>query len=284
MKEVAQNHLGEEVNRAVITVPAYYNERQRAAVRHAGRAGRASTWSGSSTSPPRRRWPTPSAGSVTQRVLVYDLGGGTFDASVLELQDNVYEVISTGGDTFLGGVDFDNRIVERLLQDWRERRSGAPSTATAWPSPASSTRPSAPSAPSPSAHEFAIQLPYPRHDGRQAGGARGAGSPATRSSALVEPLVDRTIEVCREVLEAKGLTPKRHRRGAPGRRPVAHAAGPRARWQAFFGEAPAQGRPPRRGGGGRRGAARPLARERRGRGAHRRAAHVRSASAFPAGG
>src|SRR5512138_1195963 len=120
VKEVAQNHVGEEVNRAVITVPAYYNERQRAAVRHAGALAGLQV---------ERILNEPTAAAlayafgrrVNQRVLVYDLGGGTFDASVLELNDNVFEVISTGGDTFLGGVDFDARIVERLLEIWKEQ-------------------------------------------------------------------------------------------------------------------------------------------------------------------
>jgi len=114
VKDVAQNHLGEEVNRAVITVPAYYNERQRAAVRLAGALAGIHV---------ERILNEPTAAALAyafgrhlnQRVLVYDLGGGTFDASVLELNDNVYEVVSTGGDTFLGGVDFDNRVVDRLL-------------------------------------------------------------------------------------------------------------------------------------------------------------------------
>ena len=120
VKEVAQNHLGEEVNRAVITVPAYYNERQRAAVRNAGALAGFQV---------ERILNEPTAAAlayaygrrVNQRVLVYDLGGGTFDASILELNDNVFEVISTGGDTFLGGVDFDTRIVDRLLEIWKER-------------------------------------------------------------------------------------------------------------------------------------------------------------------
>jgi len=205
VKEVAQNHLGEEVNRAVITVPAYYNERQRAAVRHAGALAGLQV---------ERILNEPTAAAlayafgrrVTQRVLVYDLGGGTFDASVLELNDNVFEVISTGGDTFLGGVDFDARIVDRLLEVWNER-TGEPFSgdrvalsrlvdAAERAKCALSER-----------TDFPIQLPFL---------ALKEGRPLSLETSLsrgelvrlVSPLVDRTIEVCQEVLRAKELAPK----------------------------------------------------------------------------
>ncbi|HEX4622617.1 MAG TPA: TIGR02266 family protein, partial [Myxococcaceae bacterium] len=108
VRDVAQNQIGQPVSRAVVTVPAYYNDNQRQAVREAGRLAGLHV---------ERILNEPTAAALAygygrklnQRILVYDLGGGTFDASVLELNDNVYEVISTGGDTFLGGIDFDNR-------------------------------------------------------------------------------------------------------------------------------------------------------------------------------
>jgi molecular chaperone DnaK len=205
VKDVAQNHLGEEVNRAVITVPAYYNERQRAAVRNAGALAGLQV---------ERILNEPTAAAiayaygrhVNQRVLVYDLGGGTFDASILELSDNVYEVVSTGGDTFLGGVDFDNRIVERLLEAYAEQ-SGAPFAgdrvalsrlvdAAERAKCALSER-----------TEFAIHLPFLA---TQDGQPIGLETVLTREDVvrLVEPLVDRTLDVCREVLEAKGLGTK----------------------------------------------------------------------------
>ena len=204
VKEVAQNHLGEEVNRAVITVPAYYNERQRAAVRNAG---------GLAGLQVERILNEPTAAAlafaygrhVNQRVLVYDLGGGTFDASILELNDNVYEVVSTGGDTFLGGVDFDNRIVERLLQLYQEQ-VGAPfdgdRVALSRLVDAAERAKCALSERS----EFPVQLPFL---------AMKDGKPVTLDvtltrddvARLVEPLVDRSLEVCREVLAAKGLAP-----------------------------------------------------------------------------
>ena len=115
IRDIARELLGEEVSRAVITVPAYYNENQRQAVREAG------TLAGLQV---ERIVNEPTAAALAfghdrqldQRVLVYDLGGGTFDASALELTDNVYEVVATGGDAFLGGVDFDNQLVDHLLQ------------------------------------------------------------------------------------------------------------------------------------------------------------------------
>ncbi|WP_373049104.1 TIGR02266 family protein [Vulgatibacter sp.] len=114
VRELAQNSLGQPVSRAVITVPAYYNEHQREAVRRAGRLAGLVV---------ERILSEPTAAALAygygkglnRRILVYDLGGGTFDASVLELHDSVFEVISTGGDTFLGGVDFDGAVVDHLL-------------------------------------------------------------------------------------------------------------------------------------------------------------------------
>jgi len=119
VKEIAQQWLKTEVNRAVITVPAYYNDNQRNAVREAGELAGLKV---------ERILNEPTAAALAfahgrkldQRVLVYDLGGGTFDASVLELHGNVYEVVSTGGDTFLGGVDFDKVIVDHLLSSFKE--------------------------------------------------------------------------------------------------------------------------------------------------------------------
>ncbi|MBL0278581.1 MAG: Hsp70 family protein [Anaeromyxobacter sp.] len=114
VKQLAEQWLGEEVTRAVITVPAYYNDNQRQAVRAAGALAGLQV---------ERIVNEPTAAAlafahgrgVEQRVLVYDLGGGTFDTSVLELHGNVYEVIATGGDTFLGGVDFDKALLDDLL-------------------------------------------------------------------------------------------------------------------------------------------------------------------------
>ena len=120
VKDLAERWLGAQISRAVITVPAYYNDNQRQAVRAAGALAGLDV---------ERIVNEPTAAAIAfaqgrtleQRVMVYDLGGGTFDTSVLELHGNVYEVISTGGDTFLGGVDFDRALVQDLLVRFREK-------------------------------------------------------------------------------------------------------------------------------------------------------------------
>ena len=119
VKDLAERWLGTGISRAVITVPAYYSDNQRQAVRAAGALAGLDV---------ERIVNEPTAAAIAfaqgraleQRVMVYDLGGGTFDTSVLELHGNVYEVISTGGDTFLGGVDFDKALVQDLLAHFRQ--------------------------------------------------------------------------------------------------------------------------------------------------------------------
>ncbi|MCA1827465.1 MAG: Hsp70 family protein [Myxococcales bacterium] len=120
VKELAERWLNEPVSRAVITVPAYYNDNQRQAVRAAGALAGLEV---------ERILNEPTAAAVAfahgrqleERVMVYDLGGGTFDTSVLQLHGSVYEVISTGGDTFLGGVDFDKELVNELLARFKAK-------------------------------------------------------------------------------------------------------------------------------------------------------------------
>jgi molecular chaperone DnaK len=236
VKEVAQNHLQEEVNRAVITVPAYYNERQRTAVRLAGALAGLHV---------ERILNEPTAAALAyafgrnlnQRVLVYDLGGGTFDASVLELNDNVYEVVSTGGDTFLGGVDFDNRIVDRLLGAWRDHTGGdfaGDRVALSRLVDAAERAKCALSERS----DFAVHLPFlALKDGQPV----SLETTLTRDevTALVEPLVDRTLEVCTEVLAAKGLSPKDIDEvllvGGQSRMPLVHE-----KVAAYFGKPPSR--------------------------------------------
>tara|TARA_B100000609_G_scaffold199666_1_gene206016 strand:+ start:5807 stop:8068 length:2262 start_codon:yes stop_codon:yes gene_type:complete len=119
IKEIAQSYLEQPINRAVISVPAYYNDNQRQAVREAGLLAGLKV---------ERIVNEPTAAalaygfgrSLNQKLLVYDLGGGTFDASVLQIHKDVYEVISTGGNTFLGGVDFDSRLIDYVLDRFYE--------------------------------------------------------------------------------------------------------------------------------------------------------------------
>merc|ERR1739840_91454 len=125
MKEIAEAYLGKEVNNAVVTVPAYFNDSQRQATKDAG------SISGLNVLRIINE-PTAAAiaygldkkGSGERNVLIYDLGGGTFDVSILTIEDGIFEVKSTAGDTHLGGEDFDNRIVDFCLQDFKRKNRG----------------------------------------------------------------------------------------------------------------------------------------------------------------
>jgi len=117
MKQIAERHAGEPVTKAVITVPAYFNDNQRQATKDAGRIAGLEVL---------RILNEPTAAALAygfgmglnQRVAVYDLGGGTFDISVLEIGKDIFEVLATCGDTFLGGDDFDDRIMDLLADDF----------------------------------------------------------------------------------------------------------------------------------------------------------------------
>ena len=119
MKETAEKYLGQAVTKAVITVPAYFNDAQRQATKDAGKIAGLEVL---------RIINEPTAASLAygldkkqnKKIAVYDLGGGTFDVSILELGDGVFEVKSTNGDTFLGGEDFDNAIVEYLISEFKK--------------------------------------------------------------------------------------------------------------------------------------------------------------------
>jgi molecular chaperone DnaK len=119
MKETAEKYLGQEVTKAVITVPAYFNDAQRQATKDAGKIAGLEVL---------RIINEPTAASLAygldkkqnKKIAVYDLGGGTFDVSILELGDGVFEVKSTNGDTFLGGEDFDNAVVDYLISEFKK--------------------------------------------------------------------------------------------------------------------------------------------------------------------
>jgi len=119
MKEAAEQHLGEKVEKAVITVPAYFNDAQRQATKDAGKIAGLEVL---------RIINEPTAAALAygldkndgKKIAVYDLGGGTFDVSILEIGDGVFEVKSTNGDTFLGGEDFDMRVVEFLAEEFKK--------------------------------------------------------------------------------------------------------------------------------------------------------------------
>ena len=119
LKEDAERYLGEKVDKAVITVPAYFNDSQRQATKDAGKIAGLEV---------ERIVNEPTAAALAygldkkdgKTIAVYDLGGGTFDVSILELGDGVFEVKSTNGDTFLGGEDFDNAVVEYLIKEFKK--------------------------------------------------------------------------------------------------------------------------------------------------------------------
>ena len=122
MKETAEKHLGEKVTKAVITVPAYFNDSQRQATKDAGKIAGLEV---------ERIINEPTAAALAYgldkkdsgTIAVYDLGGGTFDVSILEIGDGVFEVKSTNGDTFLGGEDFDDRIIDFLADEFKKTDS-----------------------------------------------------------------------------------------------------------------------------------------------------------------
>ncbi|MFA6119371.1 MAG: molecular chaperone DnaK [Parachlamydiales bacterium] len=118
MKETAENYLGEKITEAVITVPAYFNDSQRQSTKDAGRIAGLDV---------KRIIPEPTAAALAygleksheQKIAVYDLGGGTFDISIMEIGDGVFEVLATNGDTHLGGDDFDSRIINWMLDEFK---------------------------------------------------------------------------------------------------------------------------------------------------------------------
>lgn len=119
MKQTAEDYLGEEVTQAVITVPAYFNDSQRQATKDAGRiAGLEVLRIINEPTAAALAYGVDKKGEKT--IAVFDLGGGTFDVSILELGDGVFEVKATNGDTFLGGEDFDHKIVEWLVEDFKK--------------------------------------------------------------------------------------------------------------------------------------------------------------------
>src|SRR5690348_5291539 len=118
MKETAEAYLGEKITEAVITVPAYFNDSQRQSTKDAGRIAGLDV---------KRIIPEPTAAALAygldkqqdKKIAVFDLGGGTFDISILEIGDGVFEVLATNGDTHLGGDDFDNAILQWILEEFK---------------------------------------------------------------------------------------------------------------------------------------------------------------------
>jgi molecular chaperone DnaK len=202
MKETAESFLGETVTKAVITVPAYFNDSQRQATKDAGKIAGLEVL---------RIINEPTAAalaygldkSAAKTIAVYDLGGGTFDVSILEIGDGVFEVKSTNGDTFLGGEDFDFKIVEYITGEFK-KDTGIDLSKD--PLALQRLKESAEKAKIElsSAVETEINLPYITAD---ASGPKHLNLKLTRSKleSLVEDLVNRTLEPCKKALKDAGL-------------------------------------------------------------------------------
>src|SRR6187402_24998 len=204
MKETAEAYLGQKVEKAVITVPAYFNDAQRQATKDAGKIAGLEVL---------RIINEPTAAALaygldkgkTGTIAVYDLGGGTFDISILEIGDGVFEVKSTNGDTFLGGEDFDMRLVNYLADEFQkeqgidlrrdklalQRLKEAAEKAKIELSSTTQTE---------------INLPFITAD---ASGPKHLTMKLTRAKfeALVDDLIQKTIEPCRQALKDAGLSP-----------------------------------------------------------------------------
>ena len=205
MKETAEDYLGEEVQEAVITVPAYFNDSQRQATKDAGKIAGLDVL---------RIINEPTAAALSyglekgggEKIAVFDLGGGTFDISILELGDGVFEVLSTNGNTYLGGEDFDQRVVEFLIDQFKEttgidlmddkmalqRLKEAAEKAKCELSPSLETD---------------INLPFITAD---ASGPKHLNVKITRAQfeSLVDDLVDKVEPPCRTALADAGLKPE----------------------------------------------------------------------------
>ncbi len=203
MKETAESYLGEKVDKAVITVPAYFNDSQRQATKDAGKIAGLEVL---------RIINEPTAAALAygfdkknngQTIVVYDLGGGTFDVSVLEIGDGVFEVKSTNGDTFLGGEDFDMRILKYLTDEFKKDNGVDLSK-----DPLALQRLKEASEKAKielsSTLETDINLPYITAD---ASGPKHLNVKLTRAKLeqLVDDLIERTIKPCENALQDAGL-------------------------------------------------------------------------------
>jgi molecular chaperone DnaK len=202
MKETAESYLGEKVEKAVITVPAYFNDSQRQATKDAGKIAGLDVL---------RIINEPTAAALAygfekkggQTIVVYDLGGGTFDVSVLEISDGVFEVKSTNGDTFLGGEDFDMRIQEFLTNEFKKDTgvdlSKDPLALQRLKEAAEKAKIELSST-----METEINLPYITAD---ASGPKHLNVKLTRAKLeqLVDDLIQRTIKPCENALQDAGL-------------------------------------------------------------------------------
>ncbi|HVI53232.1 MAG TPA: molecular chaperone DnaK [Candidatus Sulfotelmatobacter sp.] len=202
MKETAESYLGEKVTQAVITVPAYFNDSQRQATKDAGKiAGLEVLRIINEPTAAALAYGMEKKGAGT--IVVYDLGGGTFDVSVLEIGDGVFEVKSTNGDTFLGGEDFDARIMDYLADEFK-REQGIDLRKDRLALQRLKEAAEKAKMELSSSMQTEVNLPFITAD---ASGPKHLNIKLTRAKleALVEDLVQRTIEPCRAALKDAGL-------------------------------------------------------------------------------
>ncbi len=203
MKETAEAYLGAKVTQAVITVPAYFNDAQRQATKDAGRiAGLDVLRIINEPTAAALAYGLEKGGNKT--IAVYDLGGGTFDVSLLEIGDGVFEVLSTNGDTFLGGEDFDLRIVEFLASEFKKEQGIDLKTDKLALQRLKEEAEKAKKELS-STSQYEVNLPFITAD---ATGPKHLNIKLTRAKfeGLVEDLVKRTIEPCQKALKDAGKT------------------------------------------------------------------------------
>jgi molecular chaperone DnaK len=204
MKETAEKYLGQEVTKAVITVPAYFNDAQRQATKDAGKIAGLEVL---------RIINEPTAASLAygldkrkenKKIAVYDLGGGTFDVSILELGDGVFEVKSTNGDTFLGGEDFDNTIVDYLVGEFK-KDSGIDLRSDKLALQRLKEAAEKAKIELSSTEQTDINLPFITADKT---GPKHINLKMTRAKleALVEDLIARTLPPCKTALKDAGIT------------------------------------------------------------------------------
>ena len=209
MKKTAEDYLGEPVTEAVITVPAYFNDSQRQATKDAGRiAGLEVKRIINEPTAAALAFGMDKMGNVDRKIAVYDLGGGTFDISVIDIAnvdgDKQFEVLSTNGDTFLGGEDFDQRLVEYLISEFKKDTGIDLSTDVLALQRLKDAAEKAKIELS-SRQETEINLPYITAD---ATGPKHLNITITRAKfeSMVEDLVQRTIEPCRKALADAGAS------------------------------------------------------------------------------
>ena len=204
LKEAAEDHLGEDITEAVITVPAYFNDSQRQATKDAGKIAGLDV---------KRIINEPTAAALAygldkkadETIAVYDFGGGTFDISILEVGDNVVEVKATNGDTHLGGDNLDQRIIEWLTSEFRKEQgidlSGDPMAMQRLKEAAEKAK-----CELSTVAETEINLPFITAD---ASGPKHMLMRLSRSKfeQMVEDLIARSIEPCKLALKDAGLTP-----------------------------------------------------------------------------